>query len=109
MVPKSIVETLGAPYHRLPVLRDAAGNQRMGEGADGAFEIKVCRGKVRWHGRTVCDEFWVANTSKVLLGRADFFTLYDVFFDWSADPPYMDIEAAGTSRAAGAQPPSDSN
>ena len=60
------------------------------------------REKVRWRTTVICNEFWVANCAVVLLGRDDFFKLFDVMFDWSAPTPYVDIESAGTMRARAA-------
>ena len=64
-------------------------------------------GKVRWRTTVICNGFWVANCGMVLLGRDDFFKLFffklfDVMFEWSAAKPYVDIEPAGTMRAAAA-------
>ena len=58
-------------------------------------ETLRCQG----HTTVICNEFWVANCAMVLLGRDDFFKLFDVMFDWSAPTPYVDIESAGTMRA----------
>ena len=106
VVPRVLVEALGVSHDRLPILRDEKGDQIEGHGVGGGFEIRVCRGRVRWRARTVCKEFWVADTTWVLLGRADFFRLFDVCFAWSNSPPYMDIEPVGTrwGSAAGPRP-----
>ena len=103
VVPRSLVEALGVDYDNLKRPVDAAGDAIAGMGAGGDFELRVCRGKVRWHTTVICNEFWVANCLVVLLGRDDFFKLFDVMFDWSAPTPYVDIELAGTmcARAAG--------
>ena len=102
VVPRSLVEALGVDYDKLKEPVDAAGGAITGKGADGDFELRVCRGKVRWRTTVICNEFWVANCPVVLLGRDDFFKLFDVMFDWSAPTPYVDIEPAGTMRARAA-------
>lgn len=98
-MPRSIAEALGVNYDKLNEPVDSDGNVIKGQGADGSFEIRVCRGKVRWRTTVICNEFWVANSGYVLLGRDDFFKRFDVMFDWSTDSPYVDIEPAGTMRA----------
>lgn len=103
VVPRGIVEALGVNYDGLKTPLDSDGEPIQGQGADGAFEIRICRGKVRWRTTTVCTEFWVANCGYVLLGRDDFFKKFDVMFDWSAPDPYVDIEPAGTMRARAAK------
>ena len=102
VVPRSLVEALGVNYDNLQGPVDAAGDAITGMGADGNFELRECKGKVRWHTTVICNEFWVANCAVVLLGRDDFFKLFDVMFDWSAPTPYVDIESAGTMRARAA-------
>ena len=101
VVPRFVIDALGVDHRTLPILADERGTPLKGEGADGRFEIRICRGSVRWQGVTICEEFWVTNAPVVLLGRADFFRRFDVFFDWSATLPYMDIEPAGSARALG--------
>jgi hypothetical protein len=88
VVPRAIIEALGVNWDSLKVA------QTDGVGASGVFEIRICRGKIRWRGKTICEEFWTTDMDKrgiVLLGREDFFTKYDVDFRWSVQPPYMDI------------------
>jgi hypothetical protein len=105
VVPLQIVEALGVEYDMLKMPIYGNGEPIRGQGADGDFEIRTCRGKVRWRTTTICTEFWVANCGFVLLGRDDFFKKFDVVFDWSAPDPYVDIEPAGTMRALAAFSP----
>lgn len=100
VVPRLVAEALGVDYNSLKKPVGPDGEVLKGQGADGEFEIRVCRGKVRWRMTKICDEFWVADCGMVLLGRDDFFALFDVMFNWSAANPYMVIEPAGTLSAS---------
>lgn len=94
IVPRGVVEALGVDYDKLPAVTDEDGAVVTGSGAGGQFELKECRGKVRWHVQTVCESFWVGPNDAVpwvLLGRDDFFKKFDVRFQWSEEPPVMEI------------------
>lgn len=95
VVPRGIVEALKVDFEKLPLAMGTDGNPVRGLGAGGEFEMRQCRGKIRWRTSTVSDSFWVGPDSAVpwvLLGRDDFFAKYDVTFRWSTNPPIMEFD-----------------
>lgn len=82
-----MVDLLGVPYDSLPSLPSKM------TGIGGDVEACMGTGRIRWEGRTICDHFVVMRDLPILLlGRAEFFTKYDVRFVWSGAPPYFDVE-----------------
>jgi hypothetical protein len=95
IVPKTVGEALGIDYDKLPLAKGPDGKPMTGQGAGGQFEIRECRGKVRWRNWNFADRFWVGPEESVpwvLLGRDDFFTKFNVRFEWSHNPPVFEIE-----------------
>lgn len=71
-------------------------------GVGGAFETRVCEGRLTWRGMTLCESFLVAERGclpYVLLGRDDFFSRFDVRFRWDAEPPIFGVERLAEPRA----------
>lgn len=90
-VPAEFLEGTSVDYTTLPVVGQ-------GSGAGGTFPFRLCQREIWWEKWKVCDQFIVLNPGQmgdlptVLLGRADFFTRFDVRFEWSRKPiPYFHI------------------
>lgn len=66
-----------------------------GVGVGGAFEMRICYGKIAWRTWHVTDWFLVAERAALeepLLGREDFFRRFDVNFSWNHSPPFFDVD-----------------
>jgi hypothetical protein len=64
-------------------------------GAGGQFKKSLCKGKLTYCGRVICDEFEVAPPGLldvILLGREEFFTKFRVNFLWHKAPPVFDLD-----------------
>ena len=94
LFPVSFVEALGVDVDKLPEVKRKDGSPMPGGGVGGEFEMKECRGKLRWRQWKFADRFWVGpdGTPWPLIGRDDFFARFDVHFYWSEAPPVFEIE-----------------
>ena len=95
LVPFDAVAPLGVDFLQLP--RGPGGS-----GPGGTLDVRVCQGKLRWDNRMLMTEFMVAEPTKgpgaILLGRADFFTLYVARFQWHKNPPVFDLDPGRPSK-----------
>lgn len=95
LVPFDAVAPLGVDFLKLP---PGPG----GVGPGGTLDVRLCKGVLRWDKRVLMTEFMVAEPEKgpdaILLGRADFFTLYVVRFQWHKNPPTFDLDPVGKAK-----------
>lgn len=89
--PAETLEANGVRYKDLPVFGDS-------ESASGSFETRLCVGNVRWRRSSFCDRFLVAEPGTTLgswawglLGRDDFFNVFDVDFRWDRKVPTFSV------------------
>ena len=96
LVPFDAVAPLGVDFARLPV-------GYAGSGPGGSLETRKCKGVIRWEKVTLMTEFNVAEPGKgpdtVLLGRADFFSMFVPRFHWHKTPPVFDLDPAVRSKS----------
>ena len=89
LVPFAAVAPLGIEFAKLPV-------GHTWSGAGGSLETRTCKGVIRWEKVTLMTEFTVAEPGKgpdtVLLGRADFFTMFVPRFHWHKNPAVFDLD-----------------
>lgn len=88
IVPAAFAEAVGVRFWSLP-----RGTQ--GQGASGTFEMRRSSLRVHFDGRLICGGCLVAAPDTLpvlLLGRDDFFRMYQVRFSWHRDPPTFDLD-----------------
>jgi len=88
LVPAETLASVGIDFDALP-------EGAIGAGVGGPLATRRCAGTVRYQEWEVCRSFSVAEPGKldiILLGRADFFTMFETRFRWHAVPPEFEIE-----------------
>lgn len=95
--PAETLEANGIRYKDLPIFGDS-------ESASGSFETRLCLGVVKWRRTSFCDRFLVAEPRTTLgdwgwglLGRDDFFNVFDVDFRWDIDDPVFSVDKRKSS------------
>jgi hypothetical protein len=89
IVPAEILEGAGLKWSKLP---EPVQESR---GAGGAMKYRRFAGKLVWEGYTVSTLYAVAAPKGVplpILGRDDFFRLFNVRFRWYKTPPEIEID-----------------
>lgn len=99
IVPIEFLADCGVDFDKLA--KPATGDKSRGAG--GEFDARVMPAKVKWREWLITEEIHVAGPKSlpaVLLGRADFFALFNVRFRWDSDPPFVDVDPLAAPKAA---------
>ena len=101
IIPTEWLEGSGISFGDLPV------TETRGWGAGGQFEFRLCDGDLFFREWRFATRFQVAEPGALpgmgLLGRNDFFTHFIVRFNWSANPPWFQIDPDTKAKSSGAK------